>query len=252
MNPRERVKRPRLDRTRPVRSWSTLLGVSAPTDHPAAERGSQAQPGDVIARSVELGYRVVDDYIRQGRRAAERLGERSYGPEALTGDVQELGARMMRYASDFMGIWIQLMGVAMAGGPASRAAAPPPGPPPAAAETMGRDGRAAARDEAPSGKRAPEHIRVRIEVASLWPTEVWLDLRPEAAHVPVVVHALRAIDPEIPRLDEVSFANGPAADPPILRVRIPPSQPPGVYNGLLVDRETNRPVGTVSVRVSRE
>jgi len=89
-------------------------------------------------------------------------------------------------------------------------------------------------------------------VASLWPTEVWLDLRPGAERVAVVVQALRAADPDIPRLDDVSFASGTDGDPPLLRVRIPPSQPPGVYNGLLIDRDTSRPVGTISVRVSRD
>jgi hypothetical protein len=236
----ERVKRPPLSRAKPVRSWSTLLGASESTARPSTD------PGDFISRSVELGYQVVDDYIRQGRKVAERLGERSLGPAALTPNVQELGTLMMQYASDFMGVWMQFMEIAM------RGSAPPPAASaqPAAPQAEGGGDREAARDGASSDVRGPEGTRVRIEVASLWPTEVWLDLRPEAARASVVAHALRAADPDVPRLDDVSFTNG-SDDPPLFRVRIPPSQPPGVYNGLLVDQRTSRPVGTVSVRVWR-
>jgi hypothetical protein len=241
-----RVKRPCLERTRPIRSWSKLLGAPAAADGASAGDAGPTPPGGGIARSVELGYRVIDDYIRQGRSVAERLGARTYGPEAVGADVQELGARMMRYASDFMAVWVQLMEVSVGGGARPAREARPPVP-----EAAGPVA-AAATDGAPISMREPEGTRVRVEVASLWPTEVWLDLRPEAATASVVVHALRATDPEIPRLDDVSFANGPANDPPVLRVRIPPSQPPGVYNGLIIDRQTNRPVGTVSVRVARE
>ncbi|MCI0635275.1 MAG: hypothetical protein L0206_15390, partial [Actinobacteria bacterium] len=218
---------------------------------PAGSEG-RPQAGDVIARSVELGYRVVDDYIRQGRKAAERLGDRSYGAAALGADVQELGTRMMQYAADFMGVWMQLMEIATAGAAARPFPVPSASPPPAAPAATDRVRTDAATDGTPNGTPVSDGTRVRIEVASPWPTEVWLDLRPEAGRGPVVVHALRAADPQVPRLDDVTFANGAADEPPLLRVRIPPSQPRGVYNGLLIDLRTSRPVGTVSVRVSPE
>jgi hypothetical protein len=235
-----------------MRSWSTLLGVPAGTNRTSPAPEGRPQAGDVIARSVELGYRVVDDYIRQGRKAAERLGERSYGPAALSADVQALGTRMMQYAADFMGVWMQLMEVATAGAAGRPFAASPMRQTPAAPAATARDGAEAATDGTSSGTRVSDGTRVRIEVTSRWPTEVCLDLRPEAVRGPVVVHALRAADPAVPRLDDVTFANGSTDEPPILRVRIPPSQPPGVYNGLVIDPRTSRPVGTVSVRVSRE
>lgn len=241
----ERVKRPNLERTRPIRSWSALLAPPAASGLSAQDGERPGQPADVIARSVELGYRVVDEYISQGRKAAERLGARSSVPGALTGDVQELGARMMRYASDFVAVWMQLMESAMRGGIARPAPSPPPAAP--AAHAI----RAAAADGAPSKTSAPG-TRIRIEVSSLWPTEVSVDLRPEATRAPLVVHALRSLDPHVPRLDDIALASGPGNDPPLFRIRIPPSQPPGIYNGLIVDLETSRPVGTVSVRLWRE
>jgi hypothetical protein len=193
---------------------------------------------------------VVDEYIRQGRKAAERLGGPSLGPAALGGDVTELGTRMMRYATEMMGLWMQLADATMGAG-APRAAAPAASPAPASEETPSARP-VADTMPASSPPRAGDGVRVRVEVVSLWPTEVWLDLRPEGVHAPVVAHALRAGDPALPRLDEVIFSNGSVQEPPLLRVRIPPSQPPGIYNGLLIDVRTSRPVGTVSVRVSRE
>src|SRR5262245_52611631 len=218
----ERVKRPRLDRTRPTRRWSTLLGVSAATDRASPGPENQSQPGDVIARSVELGYRVVDDYIRQGRKAAERLGERSYGPAAFTTDVQELGTRMTQYAADFVGVWMQLMEVATASVAGRPFAAPPSGPVSRVPAATSQEVRGAARD-GPSTPSPVDGTRVGIQVTSPWPTEVWLDLRPEAARGPLVVHALRADDPDLPRLDDVTLTNGATDQPPLLRVRIPPS-----------------------------
>lgn len=246
MPPDERPKRPHLSRTEAIRSWSALFGAGGDADGKGAQ-----QPNDVIARSVELGYRVVDEYIRQGRKAAERLGGSSLGPAAFGGDVAELGARVMRYTTELMGLWMQLADATM-GAEASRSAASTMSPSPAAAEELGARPVAADATAGSSSPHVGDGVRVRVEVVSLWPTEVWLDLRPEGVNAPVVAHALRAGDPRLPRLDDVTFANGSFDEPPLLRVRIPPSQPSGIYNGLLIDSRTSRPVGTVSVRVSRE
>ena len=81
-------------------------------------------------------------------------------------------------------------------------------------------------------------MRVKIEVTSTQPTDVTLDLGADAPGLQLIVHALRAVDPEKPRLTEVGFRA--ASD----------DQPPGVYSGLIVDEESSRPVGSVSVRVA--
>ena len=106
----ERITRPEPERTHPVRSWSTLLPTSA-----AVNGGAGATLESVVSRSVELGYRVVDDDMREGQRAAQRVGERSFAADALTGEVQQLTARMTRYAQDFLEVWLQLVELATAG-----------------------------------------------------------------------------------------------------------------------------------------
>jgi len=225
----DRIRRPPLDRTEPIRAWSALFGS-----------GPGGSLNDVVSRSVELGYRVIDEYIRQGQRVAERFNDRSYGPETVTGDIQELGARMAQYASDFFGLWLDFMQVVMSGGTLR--------------ETSGAADGARARPAAPdngAARRTPEApapTRVRIEIVSLRPAEVSLDLRPEAAGRPLVAQGLRAVDPAKPKLDDVALEAGPGGEL-LVRIRVPGDAPPGTYNGVVVDAETSRPLGTLSVRV---
>jgi hypothetical protein len=227
----ERIRRPKLDRTDPVRNWSAMLGSAA------ASAGANGILSDVIARSVDLGYRVIDEYVRQGQKAAEQLTGRSTDFEALTGNVQDTSVRIAQYTSDMLGLWFQMMTAAM-------------GAPGAAAATD-----TAVRTETPRsapvvGGATAEPVRVRVEVASAQPVEVGVDLRPGAGLTPLIVHALRAVDPDKPVLTAtvVPSANGDAGVLR-LRVRVADDHPSGLYSGLLLDEATGLPVGALSVRV---
>jgi hypothetical protein len=219
----ERVKRPKMERTDPIRNWSTLFGG-------AAAAGESATLNDVVARSVELGYRVVDEYVRQGQKAAARLTGGAGDAEAVTSDMQELSARMAQYASDLTGLWFQTIDAMLANaGGGARPAAPAPSP--------------AAVAGAPA-----EPVRVRVELASVQPVEVGLDLRPGTGSRPLIVHALRAVDPDRPPI-AVSVIPDSEKGAVRLRVHVPDDQPAGVYSGLLIDAEHTLPVGSLSVRV---
>jgi hypothetical protein len=92
--------------------------------------------------------------------------------------------------------------------------------------------------------------RVRIAVTSVLPVAVDVDFRAERVTGSAVrAHALRALEPEKPRIEEVALRVCGAAEPPTLTIRVPPDQPAGSYEGLLVDEATNRPVGSVRVDV---
>ena len=248
----DRPKRPSPERTQPIRSWSTLFAVPSadggdPDPPPAAPAPESRGAGlsDVVSRSVDLGYRVIDEYIRQGQNAARRLNDRSYGTQAMTGDLQELGMRMTQYASDFAAVWLEFVQLAAtkngaAGGADSAAQSP--------AATPGDAVVAAATGSAPDAEPG-ERTRVRIEVQATQPTEVSVDILPSATRLPLLVHALRAIEPDAPRIAEVAFEAGSDDDPPRLRIRVPPGHPPGVYSGLIIDPHTSRPAGSVSVRI---
>jgi hypothetical protein len=258
MGASDRVKRPVLQRTNPIRSWSTLFGV--PRDEAEGEgsvsAGTSSQPepspqslNEVISRSVSLGYRVVDEYIQQGQRAAERLRSRSYGAETMADDVQDLTVRMLRYASDFAAVWLDFVQLAAGNQTAPQSAAAAPGAEGPAPETAGK---AAAAPPSSVAPQAPERASVRIEVIATQPTEVSLDLQPDAGARPLLLHALRAVDPDKPRLTEVSFEPASGGQSARFRIRVPNGQPPGHYRGLIIDEQTSRPVGSVGVRIGAE
>jgi hypothetical protein len=247
----ERIKRPKLSRTRAIRSWSTLFtapGTGAAGGEGAAGLRQAASMGDVVSRSVELGYRVIDEYIRQGQKAAQRLGDRSYGAATMTNDASELATRMTQYASDFTALWFEFLQASGAGmmtrppiepSNVARGSSPvpppaPPSPPPSAVTTV-----------LPS-----DVVRLKVAVVSPYPTEVSLDLRPQAANGRVTVQSLRAVDGDKPRLSDVAVEDSEGAM--TLRIRVPEGQPAGIYTGLIVDEATSRPVGTVNLHITRE
>jgi hypothetical protein len=245
----DRVKRPPLERMQAIRNWSTLFkGPGTDGGTPAPGDSDQASLNDVVTRSVDLGYRVVDEYIRQGQKAAQRLNDRSYGAQTMAGDAQDLAMRMTQYASDFAAVWLQLVQLAAAGNPS------PPAPKAGGGgERATPEAVAATADTttglSPHSEAREEAIRVRIEMRSAQPAEVAVDLRPDAARQPLIVHALRAVDAEKPRLTEVSFEPGSDLGAACLRIRVPVGHPPGIYSGLMIDEATSRPVGSVSVTI---
>ncbi len=171
MTERKRVRRPRPERTEPIRNWSSMLG-GVPNGDGAPATGM----ADVVQRSVDLAYRVVDEYIRQGQRAAERFSGRNGAAMPSTGDMQDAATQMTRFASDGMRIWLELLGMTTAGGtpvmpgfgapPPTRAAEPP----------------AAVTTDATT-------TRVRLALSTRRPVEVAVDLRPEAGSAELVAHA---------------------------------------------------------------
>jgi hypothetical protein len=229
-----RKKRPPLDRVQPDRSWSPLLGAAGEAPRATAGGAGPTRPRlqDAMSRSVDVGYRVIDEYIQQGQRAAQRLSEGKLTAEIVTSEVQDLSGRIARYASDFFGAWVELLELATAGSaarqaaPATSEATPPPDKPPT---------------------RRPTTDRVRVEVVAARPVEVAVDLRAERVTGTVRAHALRSTDPRKPRLTDVGFRSDDGTSAPVLRIGVPDDHPAGTYEGLLLDEATNRPVGTVRV-----
>jgi hypothetical protein len=255
MSANDRIKRPPLERLQAIRNWSTLFNGAVTAGDGVGPDSGASEPAplnEVIARSVDLGYRVVDEYVRQGQKAAQRLNERSYGAQTMAGDVQDLAMRLTQYASDFAGVWLQLVQLAAAGNgaPAAPKTAEQAGP-------LGTEGRAADAADAPTAGQsaggqtpAAEATHVRIAVRSAQPVEVTVDIRPEAARRALIVHALRSVDPDAPRLDDVRFEPGSDEVAACLRVHVPAGHAPGIYSGLMIDEHTSRPVGTVSVTIA--
>lgn len=230
-------------RTEPIRDWSTLYRQSNSWNSRDAsanpKSGDEATRGglcsDTVAQGVKLGYRVIEEYMRQGQRIAQQINNRSYGLGTMGNDIREISEQMLRYYSDLVSLWLDLMG-SIAGNP-----------------DLIRNlfGLWQPQSE-PSVNAAPANgaTTVSIEVVSARPAQVTLDLRPQSEGLPLATHGLRALDPEKPPLTDITFEPGADNGPVSLRIRVPEGQPPGLYTGVVIDRDTGQPRGTLSVRIA--
>jgi hypothetical protein len=227
----ERIRRPKPERTGPIRGGTFSLFGAPEAPSPDDSRTDGGVPADPVARGVDLGYRVVDDYIRQGQNAARRIAQRSYGPEALVNDVQELTAGLMQYGAEVMDLLMQLLGQAAVG----QATRPSSNPAPLGEEPAWSAGPEGGPSAAP---------RVIVAVESPYATEVSVDLDAGAGRSLVIQ------DLQNPRGGPpLTGAVLEGGERPRLGVRVPPGQPPGTYCGLVLDAETILPAGNVVVRV---
>lgn len=254
MGEHDRIRRPALERARPIRGWATLLGAS---DHvePAAPRASAEPPPkdpDPVARSVELGYRVVDEYIRRGQDAAQRMRAGTYGPSAFVRDTRDLAERMVRSASDAIGAWAELIDLTSQDGSRAgeangvAAASAERGTGDRAGQRVGDDGPASGNGTAAAVVGAP--VRVRVCVDCNRSVEVVLDLDAALAEQEPVLHALRPTGGGDARLDDVSYAvDGDGM--PTITLRIGAEHPSGVYRGLVVDARLGHALGSLSVSI---
>jgi len=227
-----------------VRRVSTLFEAPAGRGESAPAEGRPEVLADVMSRSVELGYRVVDEYIRQAQRSAERLRSRSFSAESLQSDMQDASMRVAQYATEFTSLWMDLLRVAVGAG-APRGSAPRTATP-FFGEGAEPEVSPVRREEPPAPSRP--RVRIALQVVSARRTEATLDLRPDAFG-PLLVHALRSADPQRPRITDVAYVPQTESGPATIRVRVPDHLQAGTYSGLLLEPESSRPAGTLSIRV---
>jgi hypothetical protein len=230
MSDHQRIRRPEPGRTGPIRGGSFDL-FGAP--------GADAEPPrDPLARAVDLGYRVVDDYMRQGRQAARLLGKRAYTPEAFANDVQEMTAGLLQYGAELTDLWVGMFNQA--------AAAPATGPDkPASTAAFRPTAAQARRNVAPSAAPSPPSpANVTVSIRSPYRTEVTVSLdAPPAASLSVQPLQNAAGDA---RLEGATLHDG---DPPRLELDVTAEAGPGRYYGLVLDDTSHLPVGTVVVEI---
>jgi hypothetical protein len=274
----ERFKRPEPERDQPIRNWSTIYGPYEGSPRAEGEHGEH----DPVRRGVNLGYEVVEEYLRQGERAARGFSAGRVSPEAWAGEIQGLTSRTMQFAWDFMSMWFELMGALTMSGVGSAGGTSPVfrdwrvgatgGPPPFGMGGPGaRPGSESPQGYGPPGFRsgagAPHHGRVdadapgpgahvpgalpavALETSSFGPVEVVVDIRPSAMGRRLLAHDLRAPEADKPRLRDVEI-EALAEDGRIhVRIRVPEGHPPGTYSGLVLDEAESTPQGTLCVRV---
>ena len=248
MAKRERLQRQDPKRTGPIRNATNYFHDSRSWTDEAPDGGRRPdqheQSGsleDVVTDGVKLGYKVIEEYLRQGQRTAQWIRNTSHEQDGSKGgNTEELLENVLRLYKDMTGIWVDALSVIVRS-------------PGFLSWLTGTErGNRAEPSQNEHGEPSPANgtaTKIAIEILSVRRAQVTLDLGGTHTHYPPLVHALYASDPSIPPLTGISFRLERKSMVPILQLKIPAKQPAGMYTGVVVDRQTNDPRGTLCVRV---
>jgi hypothetical protein len=185
---------------------------------------------------------------------ARAMGVPSAGPAPADEGVQNRMGAMLRSFTDFASLWMDLMSRMGAGG----GGAPAPGFTPASGTAGPFPASGGPGDTEPPKAVAPEPsaepqgmapVGLTLDIQSARRVEVSVDLRPRSSGLPLVVHDLRAPEPDKPRLTGVKIEGLPDEERVCLRLEVPEEHPAGIYSGLILDERTSLPRGTLTVRI---
>lgn len=241
MSSRKRLHREDPGRSSPIRDFSNLYR-SSDSSNDRGEPGNESShkptsgsssDGASMTDGVALAYRVIEKHISEGRRSAEQLNRQPYATRPVTDSLQELLERVLRFQSEMLPLWLKVLGTLVSVDPART--------PYSAGADAGQWTNGASNNRATA---------VSIEVASARPVRVSLELRETSDGLLLMAHALRAVDPAKPPLSGISFVSAQNHGCSTLRILIPDDQPPGLYSGVVVDREKGETQGTLSVRIA--
>jgi hypothetical protein len=239
MGDRKRLHRDDPARIAPVRNFSKLYSRSSSANgtHDAKltqpDAPIRATSGGPLAEGVELAYSVIEKYIAEGRRTAEGFSNQPYTTRAPNDNLQVLVERMLRFQAEMLPLWIETLNTLVKVDPAQNGYAP-----------------SSVAWPLSNGAPKAETMAVTIEVVSLRPVQVSVELRPNSEPQSLVALGLSAVDSGKPILKDISFVSDEVAGRIKLRLRIPESQPTGTYSGVIVNRESGETRGTLSVRIA--
>jgi hypothetical protein len=260
-----RRTRPEPERTQPERAWKRTEPAreakgAAHEANGAARESNGAGPApeadgarSSAYRTLNDAYRLVDEYLRQGQEMAENIWLPLGGNGASGLPTPGAPERFLRAVGDMTLAWVE----AMQGFTNASTAAQQPngsaGPFQTAREAASHaPSPTASTGGTPTAGHAPEaQVATRRE----------LGVSVEAKGRVAVTAALtdRGVPGEL-EVSELRPAKGNAASIRDVSVRadealvvvsivVPDAQPPGTYNGLLLDAKTQAPRGTLSVVV---
>ena len=249
MSDDQRLRRDKPERIGPLRNWSTLYrgtptpssnGTSPHHDSPLPNAESTSSWNKVVTHGVKLGYQVVEEHIRQGQRVAQQVNNRSYTPEKIGNDARELLGRIVHYYTDLGSLWGELADSLIAN-------------PDFIGNLLRREQSSTdpqTHPPTPTSSSPPISRSPAIEVVATQPTQVTLDLQADSEGLNLATYGLHAGDPQKPSLTDIIFQPATAESRLLLRVRVPAGQPPGIYTGVVVDKNTNVPRGTIMVQIA--
>jgi len=238
----ERIRRPTLDRTQPYRTFARVWGASTRSsqaseeereDSAASENDAEGDgEGGFIEDGVRAAYTVLDAYLRHGRRVARKIGRVSWPTMMSDRRLRQRQARILQLASELTANYFDLLGFVteslLSGYGSDRESQDP------------RYAAEATDDRAPS-------MSVVYDIASVRPAVVQLEFQPGKATSRITSHGLRSLDQGCPPIHAAFEARGQHGV--VVKVRVPTDQPPGLYNAILLDSDTGRIVGSMSLEL---
>lgn len=234
-----RVRRPRLERTAPVRDYFRTLG---PRGSRNANAPASDDVDDTIARSVRSAYEVVDRYVREGQRVASELAAGPYGPLRAGFDAVALAPRLLEDVVEATRAWAELLS-ALAGAPQRPAA------------TARGDGNSNASPDLAALEAAAERAtgeRVTVFAVPARPGAAVFSTVPAPRAAGVIrTTEFRAVDSDGPALAPATVTVSGDAAGVTLGIAVPADQPSGVYLGLIeaTEAEHRRIVAAMAVHV---
>jgi hypothetical protein len=259
----ERVRRSDPEREAPHRSGAEHIRRNARRDNDAdGPRTRISETLDMaISDMVRTGSRVIEDQIRAGQNAAERMRDSIAGSERFNGNSNELVESLVKATKEISSTWLELLTIALqsmgtstrSSGHAQESTPRPGGGPrnpgtamPRTATKTGSSGGATTTSTITPANPAIDPVPIEIVVTGTGVKNVTLDMRPPTADFMPFVCELAARD----RKSRLSSAQFSISEKQIvLSVVGPRDQAPGVYSGVVVDTTSNQAGGTVSVTI---
>lgn len=237
MSTDDRFRRDDPVRTDPVRNFSNTLRPDDPTTAPpdwmnqppgSSTGGGTTGPtlgdtSDFVTHGVRLGYGILHDQLHRGQRLAEQFSGGLGSVAAPAADLRQVMERMLQFSSNMYletsKLWLDIL--------LPNANPPQPNPRPN-----------------PDLRRS----EIPVTISSARPTLHTLKLDAGAETRPLEACQLWSRDRAKPPLMDAAFvadSNGR----PFLRIRVPDDQPADTYLGVVCDRTTGEPLGTLSVEI---
>jgi hypothetical protein len=261
----KRMRRDDPDRESPDRRASEHIrrNAGSPTGgkHRDSDRDSKPRISktaeQAISGMVQQSSAFIEEQIRAGQLAAERLRDGIANSKQLNSDINTLVENLVATTKDVGATWLDLVSIIIrsigtqpTNGGGSGGGSPPHAPPgPGATVTRaGTSGGASTVSTITPADGTIPGVPPLIVVTGTNVKGVELDLHPRSPRFVPFVGPLMASDPK--RSLSAKFAM--SSDPPrlVLKVNVPGDQPPGTYTGAIVDSSTNAPGGTLSVTVA--
>ena len=241
----ERVRREDPSRTEPMREWRQLFrGPESQGNESEASHhngGSQRPWESAITDAVNLGYRIIEEQMNQGKRVAEQISTRTYTTNSIGDDASELVRRLLRFYTDIGSTCLEFVDSV------SRSTVFQGNLREWVDGGLGRGNNNTS--EMTSQPATNGHGDIPIDIASAQPVRIALDLNGTPDRSNLHIGPLKSLDGCKPELARILFDYSSGLREPILRVRIPSTQPADTYTGVIIDTRSKRAVGNLSIEI---